>query len=137
MSDPDDMLGEAFDAVPLHRFLGLRLEERRPGYARIRLNVGANVAGGVDGSVHGGVLAAMLDIAMLQALFPMLAPGDRPAGTADLGITYLRPAVGEAVWAEATVIRKGRQLAMVEVSIVDREGTLLAKGRVLYAFRRG
>lgn len=136
MSDPHDLLGEAFDALPLHRFLGVRLEQRRPGFARVRLDIGPNVTGGVEGSVHGGVLAALVDIAMLQALFPMLEPGDRPAGTADLAITYLRPAVGKAVWAEATVLRKGRQLAVVEVAIVDEEGRLFAKGRVLYAFRR-
>jgi len=137
MSAEHDPLADAFDALPLHRFLGVRLEERRPGFARVRLDIGPNVTGGVEGSVHGGVLAALVDIAMLQALFPMLEPGDRPAGTADLGITYLRPAQGKAVWAEATVLRKGRQLAAIEVAIVDERGALCAKGRVLYALRRG
>ena len=42
-----------------------------------------------------------------------------------------------ATWldAEATVIKRGRQLCMVEVSISNDSGTLCARGRVLYALR--
>lgn len=137
MSASDDPLGEAFATLPLHRFLGVQVEERRPGFARVRLDVTPNVVGGIGGSVHGGVLAALVDVAMLQALFPMLSANDRPAGTADLSVTYLRPAFGRAVWAEANVLRKGRQLAVIEVAIRDERGELCAKGRVLYALRAG
>jgi acyl-coenzyme A thioesterase PaaI-like protein len=34
-------------------------------------------------------------------------------------------------------VKHGRQLAMIEVSIVDDKGRLCAKGRILYAFRAG
>ncbi len=90
---------------------------------------------GIGGSVHGGLLAAMVDIAMLEAMFPMFGPGDQPSGTADLNITYLRPSLGSRVVAEATVLRKGRQLAVTEVSILDGEGRLCARGRTIYAIR--
>ena len=60
-----------------------------------------------------------------------------PAGTADLGITYLRPAVGERIFAAAEVVKRGRQLSLVEVTITNEQDTLLARGRVLYAFRPG
>lgn len=124
-----------FAEFPLHRALGLALEEARPGFARIRLDTGPLTLGGVAGSVHGGVLAAMVDIAMLQALFAGLEPDDQPAGTADLNITYLRPALGKRIYAVAEVLKKGRQLAVVEVSIFDEQERLCAKGRTLYAFR--
>ena len=45
------------------------------------------------------------------------------------------PAQGERVYADATVVKRGRQLAMVEVEITNDAGTLCAKWRVLYAFR--
>lgn len=91
--------------------------------------------GGVGGSVHGGLLAALVDIAVLEALFPMFEPDDQPSGTADLNITYLRPALGHRIAAEATVLRKGRQLAVAEVEILAEDGRLCAKGRCIYAFR--
>lgn len=124
-----------FEDDPFHRYLGLTLEETRPGYARIRLEFQESTPRGIGGSVHGGVLAAMVDIAMLRAVFADMGPDDKPAGTADLNITYMRPAHGPTVDAEATVLRRGRQLAVIEVEIFDAERRLCAKGRVLYAFR--
>lgn len=124
-----------FDEFPLHRFLGLTVAEQRDGYARLDLRTGPNNLGGIGGSVHGGVLAALVDVAITQALFAVPDPADKPAGTADLNITYLRPAIGDHIFAEANVIKKGRQLAVVEVSIIDDQDRLCARGRALYAFR--
>ncbi|GAB4323149.1 MAG: hypothetical protein Kow0010_04340 [Dehalococcoidia bacterium] len=141
MSDPSgeafprDEYFRSFDALPLHRALGITLEERRPDYARICLRTGPVTIGGVGGSVHGGVLAAMVDIVILAAMFSRPIEGATPAGTADLGITYLRPALTKHVYAEATVVKRGRQLNLIEVSILDENGTLCARGRVLYALR--
>ncbi|MCA9824276.1 MAG: PaaI family thioesterase [Dehalococcoidia bacterium] len=125
-----------FEEDLFHRYLGLTLDEIRPGFARVRLKFGETTPRGIGGSVHGGVLAAMVDIAMLRAVIADLRPDDQLAGTADLNITYMRPAHGPTVDAEATVLRKGRQLAVVEVEIFDAQRRLCAKGRVLYAFRR-
>lgn len=125
-----------FDEFPLHKALGITLDEVRPGFARIVLRTSNLTLGGVGGSVHGGLLAAMVDMATLEALFPMFGPTDRPSGTADLNITYLRPALGERVTAEATVLRKGRQLAVAEVEVFTGDGRLCAKGRAIYALRQ-
>lgn len=125
-----------FEDFPLHRFMGLSLVESRPGYARLRMTTGPNTLGGIGGSVHGGLLAAMADVVMLRAISTVFEPGDQPAGTADLNITYLRPALGTHVDAEARVLRKGRQLAVIEVNILDEQERLCARSRILYAFRR-
>ena len=125
-----------FDEFPLHKTLGLTLEELRPGFARIALATSRLTLGGVGGSVHGGLLAAMVDIVMLEALAKMFVAGEQPQGTADLNITYLRPALGAKVFAEAQVVRKGKSLAMTEVSILDQEGRLCAKGRTLYSIKQ-
>lgn len=93
--------------------------------------------GGVGGSVHGGLLACLVDIAMLEAIIPTLDPAtDQAAGTADLNITYMRPALGTQIVADARVIKKGRQLAVVEIEIRDEQDRLCAKGRTLYAIRQ-
>ncbi len=129
-------LAERFQATELHRLLGLELTEARPGYACIAITTGPATLSGVGGAIHGGVLAAMVDIAMLFALQATLEPGDQPNGTAELGITYLRPVHGARATAEATIIRKGRSLAYAEVSIFDEARTLCARGHTLYALRR-
>lgn len=133
---PGPGLGEHFAEFPFHRYLGLTIDEARPGFARICLQTSERTLGGIGKSVHGGVLAALVDIAMLQALFPLFGPGDEASGTADLNITYMRPAMGERIYAEATVLKKGRQQAVTEVSILDEQGRLCAKGRTIYAIRQ-
>ena len=124
-----------FDAQPLNRMLGITLVECGAGTGRIRLDRTTETPTGIGGSVHGGVLAAMVDIAMLVPIITSLRAGQQPAGTADLNISYLRPVHGAYALADAVVIKHGRQLAMVEVSISDDQQRLCAKGRTLYAFR--
>lgn len=136
MGDFEDYKRE-FDNQPLHRMLGITVVERGPGYGKIRLKKDADTPGGIGGSVHGGILAAMVDIAMLVAIFAEMREGEVPAGTADLNISYLRQAHGDEIIAEANVVKRGRQLSMVEVDISDSEGRLCARGRTLYAFRAG
>ncbi len=126
---------EHFESDAYNRMLGIKLESCSPGHSRIYLEKTADTPQGIGGSVHGGVLASMVDIAMIAAIFSDRRPGQIPAGTADLGISYLRQAHGDRITAEARVVKRGRQLANIEVDITDSGGTLCAKGRVLYAFR--
>ena len=131
--DPDYF--DHFDTIPFHQYLGLTLVERRDGYARLRLRKTVTTPTGIGGSVNGGVIATMIDMATIPAVFTGLLPGSLPAGTADLQVTYLRQVHGEYIDAEAIVIKRGRQLCSIEVSVTDDEGRLCARGRVLYALR--
>lgn len=124
-----------FDADAFHQQLGVTLVERGDGTARLRLTSGEGTPRGIGGAVHGGVLATLVDMAMLVAVFSKLRPGQVPAGTADLGITYMRQAHGDRIHADARVVKHGRQLSVIEVDLTDDDGTLCARGRVLYAFR--
>lgn len=124
-----------FNQQSLNSMLGITFVDSTPGYGRICLCKDESTPSGIGGSVHGGVLATMVDVAMLVAVFSDMRDDEEPAGTADLSISYLRPAHGETIYADAKVIKRGRQLAVIEVDITDEEERLCAKGKVLYAFR--
>lgn len=126
---------DGFDQVPFHRYLGLTLKERRAGYARLRLDITEGTPTGIGGSVNGGVIATLVDMSVIPAVFTGMREGAAPAGTADLQVSYLRQAHGAWLEAEATVIKRGRQLCVVEVAVANDSGTLCARGRVLYALR--
>jgi len=126
-----------FDENAYHKMLGVTVLEQRPGFGKIVLTRDEQTPLGIGGSVHGGTLAAMVDIVMLVAIFAEMKPGEVPAGTAELSITYLRQSHGDHIYAAANVIKRGRQLSLVEVDITDDEGRLCARGRTLYAFRAG
>ncbi|MCH8256319.1 MAG: PaaI family thioesterase [Proteobacteria bacterium] len=124
-----------FDSNPYHQMLGITLLERSPAYGKIVLLKDGNTPSGIGGSVHGGVLAAMVDIVVLVAMFAEMRDDEQPAGTAELSITYLHQTHGEHIYAEARVVKRGRQLSFVEVDITDDNDRLCARGKVLYAFR--
>ena len=81
--------------------LGITLVDYGEDFGRIKLTKTEDTPSGVGGSVHGGVLATMVDVAMLVAIFGQLREGEVPAGTAELGITYLRQAQGKEIFATA------------------------------------
>ena len=124
-----------FDNNPFHIYLGLTVAEQRKDYGRLRLQRTESTPTGIGGSVNGGVIATMIDMATIVAIFSDLPESTMPAGTADLAVTYLRQAHGEWIDAEALVIKRGRQLCSVEVSVINNEDVLCARGRVLYAMR--
>lgn len=125
-----------FNSDPFHKYLGLTLEETAQNFARVKLKIGTNTPSGINNSVHGGVLATMIDMAAVTAVFASMRENDIPGGTADLQISYLRQAHGDWLEAKADVLKKGRQLATIQVEIMNNEGTLCASGRVLYAFKK-
>lgn len=122
---------------PYHELLGVELLERGEGVARCRLPASERIRGGVAGSIHGGAISALVDIVTLAAISSVAQPGDQMAGTAELNVSYLRPALGDAVFAEARVLKKGRTLSVIDVDVTDPGGRLVAKGRVSYALRTG
>ncbi|HLZ68325.1 MAG TPA: PaaI family thioesterase [Dehalococcoidia bacterium] len=123
-------------AEPLHKFLDLALEAQRDGYCRIVLRMGPQTRGGVGGSVHGGIIATLVDIVTIGAVASAIEPHDVMNGTAELNISYLRPALGAQVVAEGRVLKKGRSLAVVDAECSDGAGRLFAKGRAQYALRQ-
>lgn len=134
------MRGEFFDRFndnPFHQYLGLTLVSAELDRARLRIVKTETTPQGIGGSINGGVLATLIDMAGVAAVFTNLMPVSQPAGTADLNVTYLRPAQGKWVDAEAVVLKRGRQLCTVEVKVVNDDGLLCATGQVLYALKAG
>lgn len=115
---------------------GAELVSVERGRTVYRLVPTSAVAGGADGGVHGGVLAALVDMAVVTAVLSACKQGDEMRGTAELNISYLRPAVGQELRATAQIIKKGRSLAVGDVEIHNDEGVLVAKGRATYALGR-
>lgn len=131
---PGDFLA-FFDQDPFHQYLGLKLEAHQSDFAKLRLTITESTPTGIGGSVNGGVIATIIDMAAVTAVFTNLHEGSVPAGTADMSVTYLRQSHGAWIEADATVIKRGRQLCTIEVKVTDENSALCAIGRVLYSCR--
>ena len=92
-----------------------RVLEVRPNYARVRQPVDdSNIRPG--GYINGPTQMAIADSAAYVAIFTRI--GITPmALTSNLNINFLRPCIGEAVIAEASLLKLGRTLAVISVDI--------------------
>lgn len=129
--DPELMarLYESFRATPLHALLGIDyVEEAQPdGTVVVSMPVRPE-AYGASGNLHGGAIATLIDVAAATAAARESAfvPGVNTLVTADLHVRYLGRPTGDMVYAQAHVVRAGRQLIVVECRVVDGEDRVIA-----------
>lgn len=79
------------------------------------------------GKVEGGVIAMLADSALASAIQTTL-PARTALGMVDLKVNFLRPANpdGEDLVSRATVVHRGRTLAIANADVVNREGKTIA-----------
>ena len=87
------------------------------------------------GALHGGVYASMSIIAAQAVARTALGSEVGPFHTPGFQINYLAAAISEAVSARARLLRRGKELCFVEVTVTSESGrdvshaTLMVRGR--------
>ena len=120
------LIDEVLLGSPVARALGLALEALECGRAVLALPFRSqNVT--VGDIVHGGVIATLIDVAGVAAtLSGASSEGFGGCATSALAVSYLAPAKGSALRAEASTLRRGRRQVVADVSVFAGE-TLIAK----------
>ncbi len=113
------------------KLLGFELEAAEAGRAVLRMRVRPRHKQ-IHGVVHGGILAALADTAGGLATYLMLPRGTRLA-TVEIKINYLEPVDQGTIRADAHVLRKGRNFAVVDCEVLDRTGRLAAKALMTFS----
>jgi uncharacterized protein (TIGR00369 family) len=113
------------------KLFGFELEAAEEGRAVMRMPVRPRHKQ-VHGVVHGGILAALADTAGGLATYMAVPPGTRIA-TVEMKINFLEPVERGTITADARVIRRGRNFAVVECDVRDAAGNLAAKALMTFA----
>ncbi len=85
------------------------------------------------GALHGGVAASVIDMA--ASLVGRAGVEDRPGlehAVVDLAVTYLAAAINEDIVAEGRLLRRGKELAFVDVDVRTGAGKAIARGLVTH-----
>jgi len=125
-------------AIPFDLFLGIKVEEIRPGYARLRLPFRPEFVGDVRRpALHGGVISTLVDTCGGTAVWASCQPEDRVA-TIDLRVDYLRPAPAGDLIAVGEVKLLGNRVGNSAVTILSamEQGLVVAEGRGVYNIRK-
>ena len=132
------------DAMPFNRELGLEVIQDGDDI-RVEVPWHDKLTGNPFQKIlHGGVTASLLDtvgglVSIVQAIrltedgaLSELKANLATAGTVDMRVDYLRPGRGKRFIATATVIRKGRRVAVCRMELHNETGEHIAFGTGTY-----
>jgi uncharacterized protein (TIGR00369 family) len=119
--------------APFYAHLGLDLESIGEGTCVVRLADRREIHNSKD-DLHGGAIAALVDIAMSQAV-RSTGDDDRPVATVSMTISYLGAAAG-GVSADARVVRAGSTLVFAEAVVIDAGGNPIVRASGVYRLMR-
>ncbi|MEZ5552460.1 MAG: hotdog fold thioesterase [Pseudomonadales bacterium] len=127
MGEPGATLERRLQSSPFWRRVGFRLESASEGTVRVRLpyhegNTTAATA------LHGGAIAATLDAAAMLASWSTIERDmeSQIGRTLACDVSYLAGALGEDIFGEAEVLRRGREIVYSHARAVNGDGKLLA-----------
>ena len=111
------------------QLLGIQVEELRTGYARASMKIEERFFNGVD-IVQGGAVFTLADYAFALAS----NTHESVAVSVESNISFMKPARGGTLFAEAEEISRSKSLGSYTVRITDDNGTLTALfyGRVFF-----
>ena len=115
-------------------FVGLRVEEVRVDYARMRLPHRRELDQ-AQGIVHGGATATLVDTVVVPAIGSVYEQ-PRPLLTIGMSVQFLAAIRGEDAIAEGWVEKRGRSTCFCRVEIRSASGTLVATASVVYKIGR-
>jgi len=116
------------------QFLGIEVEDARPGWVRLRVRVRDELRNAAGAPVHGGVHSALVDAAVGGALGTLQegSEGGVDQTSLDLNVSFIGAAREGDVFAEGRILRRGRTIAFGEATVTDAAGKLVAAGRATY-----
>jgi acyl-CoA thioesterase len=122
----DDYVSELIEQEkkePIASFLGIKLEELRPGYAKVSMKIRKEFLN-FNNYVFGGIIMSLADQAFAYATNSL----HLPSIASQVTIYFLSaPKPGDTLTGECMVIKKGKRIDISEMKVTDHNGRLIAK----------
>jgi uncharacterized protein (TIGR00369 family) len=129
------MRGE-MERPPVARLLGFTIASAERGRVSVKLETDMTRHANAVGTLHGGILCDIADAAMGMSHASLLEEGETFT-TIELSINYLRPVWASTLTASGEVVNPGRTISLIECTISDERGRLVAKAKSTCMTLRG
>ena len=126
----------AEEEIPIHRYLGLKVETIEKEFIRVRIPFREDFVGDIRTKRwHGGIMATVMDsVGGAIGIANFESPEDK-LSTIDLRVDYLRFAEGKDLLFEGKLVRMGNRIMVTKMKAFQ-DGMLVAEGRGVYNFIR-
>jgi len=128
-----DRMAKAIAMTPFMRHLAMEFVEADEGYARLKMSYQKQNSTFAD-ALHGGAISSLIDTTGAMAAWTtaeIMTP-KYFGSTVGINVNYLSGAIGEDIYAEGRVLKRGKEIIYSDVRVTNGEGKLLAQGTVVY-----
>jgi len=128
----------AEELIPFNRFMGVQVTSLEVGGVQLVIPFREELIGDpVRRALHGGVISMLADTAGGIAVWGAVENPVARVSTIDLRIDYLTPGRCEALLADASAVRVGRNVGVADIRLfhASAPGTLVATGKGVYAIK--
>ncbi len=120
--------------MPANKIFGLVIEDFKEGFAKIHVPFKEEFIGDfIQRRWHGGILASIADTTGgIVCASLMNSPSDR-FNTIDMRVDYLHGAMEKDVMAEGRMIKLGKRIIKVDISLFQEKADPVAVARISYS----
>jgi len=121
------------EMTPFMRHLNMEFIEGGDGYAKLAMRYqDQNSTAGK--ALHGGAISSLIDTTGAMAAWTTaeIATPKYFGSTVGINVNYLSGAIGEDIFAEGRVLKRGKEIVYTDVRVTNASGKLLAQGSVTY-----
>jgi uncharacterized protein (TIGR00369 family) len=120
---------------PFYTHIGMKIVGLGPGESRMRITV-EDFLRNAGGIVHGGAIASLADASAGVALATLVPGGSKRVITLEQKINFMAAAWEGNLHGTGRVLRKGKEIGVVEAEVRDDKGTLVAKSMATFLIIR-
>lgn len=119
--------------TPFMKHLGMEFVEAEQGRAKLKMRYQDENSTAMK-ALHGGAISSLIDTTGAMAAWTTaeIATPKYFGSTVGINVNYLSGAIGEDIFAEGRVLKRGKEIIYSDVRVTNGEGKLLAQGTVVY-----
>lgn len=119
--------------TPFMKHLAMEFVDAGEGWAKITMRYQDENSTAFK-ALHGGAISALIDTTGAMAAWTTaeIATPKYFGSTIGINVNYLSAAIGEDIFAEGRVLKRGKEIIYSDVRVMNAAGKLLAQGTVTY-----
>lgn len=118
------------EAGNVWKHIGMEIVRNSEGHPGVHV-INTNNLRQVYGAMHGGIISMAVDAAGAVVVNEQVGR-DFAVSTVELKVNYLLPVVDSDIFVYAKIVKKGKQLAVTTVEVLDNLANIVAIGIVTY-----
>lgn len=128
-----ERMAKVIAMTPFMKHLAMEFVEASEGYTKLRMRYQDENSTAAK-ALHGGAISSLIDTTGAMAAWTTaeIAMPNYFGSTVGINVNYLSAALGEDIFAEGRVLKRGKEIIYSDVRVTNAAGKLLAQGTVTY-----